>query len=170
MATKAEAARRSLLVFSLSGSTRTVLFDCVRNWTVRFERAVIAATNNDSSGWRELVLPSTAAVNEAAGQRQWTIHAEAIYDMSTAGFGGITDRAQRHDRQQAMRALVQGTALVSLGLNVGSTVHTTPDGSWATLGGAASIQGWCESVEVGGTYDQPVLFGMQFRGNAEGIV
>lgn len=172
MATKATVARKVALQFTVSGSTRTVVFTAVRNWTVRVERTVLDATNNDSSAWRELVLPSTASVvgmaaGSQAGQRQWTMTADAVYDLSSVALG-LTDRAQRYDRNQVMRQIIGGNALTGLTMYLGGTPTTSGAiaGSWTNLSAGAALAGHVEQVECAGSYDDVQMFNMVFRGNA----
>ena len=121
MATKATAGRKAAIQFLVSGSTITPVFSAVRNWTLRVERKVIDATNNDSSAWRELVLPTAATAVGAknAGQMNATLHAEAVFDLNPLGPGGVAGRSQPYDRRQIMRHLVDGRTITNLNLVVG---------------------------------------------------
>lgn len=171
MATKANAARKAQVVFVVSGSTTTAVFSAVRNWSVRVERKVIDATNNDSLAWRELVLPSSTTVAGAvnAGQMGGTLTAEAVYDLSPTGPAGGFGRSQTYERNQIMRHLVDGNNITSLQLRLGADPGSTSGfpsaGAWATIASQLSKGGFVESVEVGGSYDDPVLYDVTFRYN-----
>lgn len=168
MATKATAGRKAVVAFAVSGSTTTATFSAVRNWTLRAERQVIDATNNDSAAWRELVLPSTAAGGRSdAGQLSVVMRAEAVYDLNPLGPGGVAGRSQPYERKQLMRHLVDGQPLTHLSLRLGSDPASTSSypqpGYWAALTGQGSPSGFVESVEIGGSYDEPVLYDVTFR-------
>ena len=167
MATKADLGRNVALTFFVSGSTRTVLFDRVRNWKLSGRREVIDATNNDSGGWRELVISySTENAGNNMGQREVTLECEAVYDVSTVGFGGVTDRAQWFDRKEVMRQLNGNTALGTFHFYLGSTTQTVTPSGWGVITPVTASAGYITNVTVGGTYDDPVLFDLRFLLNA----
>jgi hypothetical protein len=168
MATKATKGRLVQLLFVVSGSTISSIFSNVRNWNLRFEREVIDATNNDSVAWRELVLPSSTTIAGAddAGQMGGTLTAEAVFDLNPLGPGGVAGRSQAYDRKQVMRHLIDGQPLNTLTLRLGpnpASTSASASGTWATLSDQLDPGGFVESVEVGGSYDAPVLYNIAFR-------
>ena len=165
MATKATAGRKVSFYVGTTGDTSITPFSAVRNWTARIERKIIDGTNNDSSGWRELVAdPSTATDRHTdTGQRSWVFSAEAIYDVST---GGPNDN-QPSQRAEVMHAMVGSGKLTYLEMRLGRDPTLTSGSGWAMLLKNATvlgIAGFVESVEVGGTYDAPVLYDIVIRG------
>lgn len=177
MATKASLGRKATLSFVVSGSSITTVFSAVRNWSVRVDREIIEATNNDSSGWRELVMPSTGTASAAvsqhndAGQRTVVFSAEAVYDINPLGPLGSSARSQANDRRQIMRNLIDGTALTSLNLWLGrDPTNPLASTSWGNITISSTIKGYVESVEVGGSYDTPVLYNLTIRGNGRATI
>lgn len=166
MATKATAGRKAALFIGTTGDATVTPFSAVRNWTMRVERQVIDGTNNDSSGWRELVAePQSASSDEYrdTGQRTWVFSAEAIYDVST---GGPND-SQPAQRAGILGALIGGGNVWYLEVRLGRDPTSTSGFGWAQFAKNAGISGkagFVESVEVGGSYDAPVLYNIVVRG------
>lgn len=131
MATAGMAGRIGFLGISATSTGTSSEVSEIRNWSIDVTANQIDASSNDSSGWNEFL----------AGQRAWSITAQAVYTRGT--------------NQNLLRESLSSAATRYFTLQPA----TSASQKWAGTGRIASYR-------VGGTYDNIVLYDFVVQGTA----